>query len=316
MYVLPLAYKLVIKDKDDVELYRQDLVPPVPATSVDLDIDGLAGVDLAANIPVYLGSDGRWRPSRADDTTSCLYAAIIGTTVTAIATGQRGPIRLSGRQTGFSGLTPGAPYYVASTGGITPVVTANSRRIGIADADGQSLVVQPKAAPATAGTHDLFLPALAFQPRTAGGPSGAHEHLVSGAADLIALPFPPTACVAFAIFRAPKSWDRGGIQADVMWTQKAGGTGNVVWYVYIDPFGAGSGLPAITKGNSTGDTPVGGTLVIQEKSLLGAAAPLPAAGQQHLCVSVVREVAASNYASPVYFLGLSLHLKTVADTDD
>src|SRR5262245_8564621 len=319
LYILPASYKFTLKDQNDLTIWTQDNIPAVPATAADLDLDGMAGASLTAPTPVYLNTDGRWYPSRGDQPTSSSSAAIIGMTVVPIAAGTRGTIRLSGRVTGFQGLTPGAAYYVAATGGITSVVSAGARLLGCDAPDAQSLILQPKAPPATAGFHDLFLPALAFQPRTALSPCGAHEHLTTGAAaDLIGLPFPLNTA-AFAVIRAPKSWDRSWIWWEPLWTQKAGGTGNCAWSVYIDCFGKGSGLPQSSAGNTT-HNPVGATLVIQESPFLVSATPpsgVSVATNQHLLVTVARAAAASSeYANPIYFLGVSLHLKTTKDTDD
>jgi hypothetical protein len=72
--------------------------------------------------------------------------------VADIANGAEGTFRLSGRMEGFSGLTPGADYYLSATAGaITATAPANARYVGRADSI-SSLIITPNPRPTSAAT--------------------------------------------------------------------------------------------------------------------------------------------------------------------
>ena len=143
------AYKFEIKTPQGVVVRTVDHVGPVAPYTSDLDILGVAGENLAANDGVYLsGGDGgtipgRWYKTDADVVAKSTGANLVAMVPNAFLTGQTGAIRIQGRLTGFSGLTPGAPHYVSTiAGAVTAVAPANRKFMGVAES-ASTLVFTP-----------------------------------------------------------------------------------------------------------------------------------------------------------------------------
>lgn len=156
-YLKPAAYKVVFAPAGDSDppsspIKTVDPVGAVPPTSVDVDVQAVAGEAIAAGDAVYLddGSGsrtaGRWY--KADITVTSLRsqaAPVLGMAPAAIASSATGSVRLYGRITGLAGLTIGASYRLASTAGAitTVALNSNARLIGVADS-ATSLVLAEK----------------------------------------------------------------------------------------------------------------------------------------------------------------------------
>jgi hypothetical protein len=134
------TYKLELRTSTDVSVWIQDGVQGVPSNEVDLDIESIAGEALADRDVVFLSNGtggttpGRWYKGDADIVARSTGANIIGIVPQAIAAGASGTFRVQGKVLGFSGLTPGAAYYISQVAGqLTSIAPANARFIGIAD---------------------------------------------------------------------------------------------------------------------------------------------------------------------------------------
>lgn len=136
-------------------LWTQDLIAAVPPSTVNVDIQGLAGENLAAGDCIYLalGTEGStvagsWYKADADVAVKSSSAVSVGFAVLAITSGSSGTIRLEGDIT-LTGLSPGASYYVSATaGGVTSTAPTNARFVGQAQST-TSLVIVPNPPIAT-----------------------------------------------------------------------------------------------------------------------------------------------------------------------
>lgn len=145
IFLSPTSYKFVLATPTDTDppaspVWTVDNVSATPEFNVNLDVSGVAGVDLTANEVVYLSSGsggltaGRWYKADADFTYASTTAPLVGIAVANVATGVAGSIRISGRVTGYAGLTIGSVYYVSQTAGaLTTVAPTNKRAVAIAD---------------------------------------------------------------------------------------------------------------------------------------------------------------------------------------
>jgi hypothetical protein len=130
-------------------LWTVDGVTAMPASTVNLDIDQVAGEALSAGDAVFLSDGsggrtaGRWYKSDSDTASMSSTATVVAMVPAAISSGATGSIRLQGRITGLAGLSAGSNYYISSTaGGITSTPPANQRFLGVADST-TSLVLTP-----------------------------------------------------------------------------------------------------------------------------------------------------------------------------
>jgi hypothetical protein len=150
VYLLPQAYKFVLKNSAGTTIWTADHIPAVPTLETALDITGTAGEALAIREIAYLSDGsggqtaGRWYKTDADNAYSSSTAGIVAIVTAAIASGDSAEVfRLQGRVTGFSALVAGSDYYVSATaGGITATAPVNQRFVGRADST-TSLVVSP-----------------------------------------------------------------------------------------------------------------------------------------------------------------------------
>lgn len=151
LYLDPgLSYKFTLNTSADVLVWTQDNISAVPPSTVNVDIQGLAGETLAAGECVYLAvgtegstTAGSWYKADADVSVKSSSAVTIAFAVAAIASGASGTLRLEGSIDVAGPLTPGASYYVSATaGGVTVTAPSNSRFVGQAQTT-TSLVIVP-----------------------------------------------------------------------------------------------------------------------------------------------------------------------------
>lgn len=141
LFLLPTSYKWILKTPAGVTIWTRDNIGAVPSTNIDNDVTGTAGEALTATQVAYL-SASTWLKADADATASSTEPPI-GFVVADVENGADGTFRLSGRMEGFSGLTPGADYYVSATAGaITSTAPSNARYVGRADSI-SSLIITP-----------------------------------------------------------------------------------------------------------------------------------------------------------------------------
>lgn len=152
IFLSPTSYKWILKTAAGATIWTRDNIGSVPNTNIDNDVAGTAGVALTATEVAYLDTS-TWLKADADAVASSERPPI-GFVVADVAISEAGTFRLNGRMTGFSGLTPGADYYVSATAGaITATAPANARYVGRADSI-SSLIITPN--PPTFGGYDYF----------------------------------------------------------------------------------------------------------------------------------------------------------------
>ncbi len=133
----------------------------MPLSAVNVDILGVAGVNLAAQDVVYLSTGsgglnaGQWYKADADLTYASSDAVTVGMVPNAITQGETGTIRIEGDITVTGPLTPGASYYASATAGaLTATAPAFARFIGQAQS-ATSIVIVPN--PVTDNLNILFI---------------------------------------------------------------------------------------------------------------------------------------------------------------
>ena len=152
IYLGSAAYRFVLTDASDVQVWAQDNVLAVAPYNVDLDIDGVAGEALSAHQAVYMADGtggttaGQWYRTDASTAATSSLASMVGMVPQAVTAGASGTVRLLGRLTGLTGVVAGAVYYCSDTAGaITSTPPVNSRLVGVADST-TSLVLYGAAA--------------------------------------------------------------------------------------------------------------------------------------------------------------------------
>lgn len=141
IFLSPSSYKWILKTSAGVTVWTRDNIGSVPTTNIDNDVTGTAGAALTATQVAYLDTT-TWKLADADATATSTLPPI-GFVVSDTANGNSGTFRLSGRMTGFLGLTPGSDYYVSATAGaITATAPINARYVGRADSI-SSLIITP-----------------------------------------------------------------------------------------------------------------------------------------------------------------------------
>lgn len=145
VYLSASSYKFVMAPPTDtdpptVPIWTVDDVTAVPGSNTYLDLTGIAGESLAAVDAVYLSDGsggqtaGQWYKADASDAYSSTTAACLGMVPVAITVGASGSVRIIGKVTGLSALTPGSTYYVDTAAGLVTITPpTNARPIGIAD---------------------------------------------------------------------------------------------------------------------------------------------------------------------------------------
>lgn len=150
LYLQPgMSYKFILTDSAGVSVWTQDNISAVPPSTVNVDIQGIAGVNLAAEDVVYLSAGdgalnaGQWYKADADLTYASSDAITIGMVPIAITAGDTGTIRIEGDMTVTGPLVAGTKYYVSATaGGLTATEPTNSRFVGQAQTS-TSIVIVP-----------------------------------------------------------------------------------------------------------------------------------------------------------------------------
>lgn len=163
IYLLPTGYKFVLKDSAGATIWTQDDVLAVPAASVDTDVSAEAGENITVGDVVYWsdGSGGNTAGLVYKADADLSYASLtpeIGLAVATIASGASGTVRIAGRMTGLSALTPGALYYVSGTAGeLTATAPGNARFVGQADSISSLIISANPPVASTTGTADNIL---------------------------------------------------------------------------------------------------------------------------------------------------------------
>lgn len=120
-------------------------------------IRGTLGAAVTAGQPVYLDSDGTWKPAAASAAASALARGVVvgaGVLGTSYPSGAVVDIVTHGRVLGFSGMTPGGSVYVSATAGALDQTAPSAGgthtfNIGWAES-ATALFVSPQSGAATA----------------------------------------------------------------------------------------------------------------------------------------------------------------------
>lgn len=152
------AYKVDVQSSTGVSLtgYPLDNQLAVPASSATVDTTETAGEALTAGQVVYLsdgqGSKVAGQLYKADSSNAYSSTApLIGMVIASISQGATGTLRTAGQVTGLTSLTPGADYYVSTSGGLTATAPANARWVGRADST-TSIIIGPNPPPGATGS--------------------------------------------------------------------------------------------------------------------------------------------------------------------
>lgn len=151
IFLAPGTYDEQVRTSDGTLLYTTVGIVALAAYSINDTVDGVAGENLAKDMPVFLSDGtggrtaGRWYATDADTPEMSSLATLVGLVVsTAITVGATGSIRVGGRAVNLSGLTAGSLYYCSQTAGaMTTTPPTNARLIGQADST-TSLVLAPQ----------------------------------------------------------------------------------------------------------------------------------------------------------------------------
>jgi hypothetical protein len=149
IYLEPgLSYKFILQTSAAVAVWTQDNISAVPPSTVNVDIQGIAGVTLAAEDVVYLSAGsgsltpGSWYTADADFSYASSAAVSVGMVPNAITSGATGTIRLQGLMTVAGPLTAGTSYYISATAGaLTATAPTFSRFVGQAQSTTTIVIV-------------------------------------------------------------------------------------------------------------------------------------------------------------------------------
>jgi hypothetical protein len=143
------SYKFILRTSAGVLVWTKDGIGAVPPSTVNVDIQGIAGVALAAEDVVYLSTGsgglnaGQWYKTDADLGYASSDAVTVGMIPTAIAAGGTGTIRIEGEMTVTGPLVAGASYWAsAAAGALTATEPTMSRFVGQAQS-AVSIVITP-----------------------------------------------------------------------------------------------------------------------------------------------------------------------------
>lgn len=149
-----ISYKFELRDSLGHAVYSQDNISGVPGFGSANDVTGTAGEALSVRDVVALsdgssgmggaGTVGTWVKASSVTRDLSVQPPVLGVAMSNMLLGASGLIRLNGAVTGFAGLTPGATYYVGSTGAITSARPQNARIIGRASS-ATVLLLMPEA---------------------------------------------------------------------------------------------------------------------------------------------------------------------------
>lgn len=162
------SYKFILTDSSDVTIWTQSGIGAVPPSTVNVDIQGIAGVDLATEDVVYLSDGsgalnaGQWYKADADNGYSSSDAVTVGMVPNAIAQGDTGTIRIEGDMTVTGPLVAGSSYYVSATAGaLTSTEPTRSRFVGQAQS-ATSIVITPNRGGAGSGSDWNYITLKVF----------------------------------------------------------------------------------------------------------------------------------------------------------
>jgi hypothetical protein len=140
-----VSYKFVLATSADTDppaspIWTRDNVQNVPPNTVNVDIDAVLGETSNTQNVFFLSEGsggltaGRWYAADADATYSSVTAAAIGIPMAVGEAGETISMRITGRVTGFAGLSVGSIYYISATAGaITATPPTNARPVCVAD---------------------------------------------------------------------------------------------------------------------------------------------------------------------------------------
>lgn len=164
IYLSPTAYKFVLKDSLGNTIYTVDNVAATPTFGSASDVTGVAGEALSARDAVILsdgssdaggaGAAGKWVKADADFAIRSSRALAVGVVPAAISNGASGTIRVLGVVSGFSGLTPGAGYFVGATAGAMVTTAPFQRRLVGTAISATELLVAPESMDQGLGFYD------------------------------------------------------------------------------------------------------------------------------------------------------------------
>jgi len=149
IFLGPGSYRFILADADDNTIWDADGVSSVPATTINTDIEGVAGEAISEGDVVFLADGsggstaGRWYKASNSAARTSTAPGIVGIATEDVANAGTGSIRIAGRMTGLAGLTVGGTHWVGSTAGtLTATQPANARFIGVADST-TTIAIQP-----------------------------------------------------------------------------------------------------------------------------------------------------------------------------
>lgn len=165
IYLSAASYKFVLKDSAGNTIYTVDNVSATTTFGSASDVTGVAGENLLARDVVILsdgsadaggaGAAGKWMKADADFRIGSARALVVGVVPAAINSGASGTVRVLGVVPGFSGLTPGAAYFIGATNGTLVTTAPFNRRLVGAAISATELLVAPESMDQGQGYWDL-----------------------------------------------------------------------------------------------------------------------------------------------------------------
>jgi hypothetical protein len=141
VFLAPWSYKFVLSPSTDTDpptspLWTVDGVQGVPAQTVNVDVDGVAGEVVAAGDIVYLGSAaGKWLLASNAVAASSADAVEIGMVISGGVADAPITVRTQGRVVVAAAKVAGSTYFLSTAGAlVTPApATGHIRAFGFAD---------------------------------------------------------------------------------------------------------------------------------------------------------------------------------------
>ncbi|KAA0576668.1 hypothetical protein [Azospirillum sp. Sh1] len=168
------------------------------------------------------------------------------------------------------------------------------------------------------GVHTIWLPAIGMVGRTTNGPVYNASETTTNRVMIAGLDYDPnTAQYAQVMVAMPKSWDRGTVTAQVVWTALSG-SGSVVWGVQGLAVGDGDALDVAFGTAVTVSDPL---LSASQSHLTTTTAAMTIAGSPAALDTVIFQVyrdaanGADTLTSNARLLGVRLYLTINAQTD-
>lgn len=172
-------------------------------------------------------------------------------------------------------------------------------------------------AESTKGQHTIWIPALAFTPDGTNAPEYAATELNSAfTVSTFAFDASTDESIYF-VLHMPKSWDAGTLVCQALWTQTAGGAGNVVWAVQgtslndSEAFAnSGTAVTVIDAAETADDLHISPEFTVTVGS--GPTA------EDLVALKMYRDAdnGSDSYTSDALLIGLRIHYTTDEATDD